>query len=391
MFLVEGAIIQQENSKRRKTMKKKILLISLAALLAVSLVAVGCGPKPTPTPPTPTPPRPPAPEVITWRFQPVFSPGHVDWAILEKTIDDIWEASDHRLKIELYPSGTFAGSMEAFQACAEGVFEVHMSWPVYLRGVDFGFQAIGSGNMDMEAIDKYVWLNEAGGHEIVDKAFEEINLKYVAAAVWGTEVMNANIPVYNLEDLRGKVFRTSDPRLCEKHGIAAITLPLEEVFTALATGAVDVVEFGHLNFNEGLGVTDVTTYSIYPDWWNVQNLTAVVVNLDAWNALPPDLQKIVEMCFRAWEFHHYTKTQYASAVAQARMIEEGAMEFIRMDPEGFAQMRADMREIEKSDIEKYGGLTREVYESYYDFKSVWFPYKDLARWWGWDVEPEEAM
>jgi len=309
---------------------------------------------------------------------------------LQQVCDDIWVASNHRLKIELYPSGTFAGSMEAFQACGEGVFEVHMSWPVYLRSVDFGFQAIGSGNMDMEAIDKYVWLYEAGGWDIAAKAFEEINLQFVAAAVWGTEVMNSNKPIYKLEDLKGLKFRTSDPRLCQEHGIAAITLPLEEVFTALATGAVDVVEFGHLNFNEGLGVTGVTDYSIYPDWWNVQNLTAVVVNLDAWNALPPDLQKIVEACFKAMELHHYTKTQYASAVAQKRMLEEGTMEFIRMVPDGFASMRADMREIERSDIEEHGGLTREVYESYYEFKDIWFPYKQMARWWGWDVTPEQA-
>lgn len=385
-----------------KSLLKLLGAIVLAIVLTLAFVP-GCAkeapapvpeePTPVPEEPTPAPEEPtpaPAAEVIKWRFQPVFSSGHTDWPLCQQVCDDIWVASNHRLKIELYPGGTLAGSMEAFQACGEGVFEVHMSWPVYLRGVDFGFQAIGSGNMDMEAIDKYVWLYEAGGWEIAERAFEGVNLKFVAAAVWGTEVMNANKPIYKLEDLRGLKFRTSDPRLCEKHGIAAITLPLEEVFTALVTGAVDVVEFGHLDFNEGLGVTEVTKYSIYPDWWNVENLTAVVVNLDAWNALPEDLQKIVEMCFRGMELHHYTATQYASAVLQKRMLEEGTMEFIRMAPEGFAQMRADMLEIEQSDIEEHGGLTREVYESYYEFKDIWFPYKQMARWWGWDVTPEQA-
>jgi len=368
-------------------MKSKIFMVVLSVVFVASLAIAGCA-KPTPTP-TPTPA--PEQEVTTWRFQTIFSPGQSDYDTSQRACDDIYTASGGRLKIDLYPNGSFAGSMEAFQSCGEGVFEVHESWPVYIRGVDFGFQAIGSGNMDMDGLDKWVWLYEAGGWDVVSKAFEDINLQFICDEEWGSEVMNSNIPIHKLDDLKGLKFRTSDPRLCEEHGISAITLPLEEVFTGLATGAVDVVEFGHLKYNVDLGLTDITEYGIYPDWWNVQNLTAVVVNLDAWNALPEDLQKIVEMCFKARAIEHYTKSQYTSALAMKKMVDDGTMEFIRIPPEEFASMRADMYKIELEDIAEYGGLTKEVYDSFYEFREIWFPYKDMSKWWGYGLTPEEQM
>ena len=371
-------------------MKNRAVILVLSLVLIVSLLLVGCAKAVTPAP-APSPAPAPEQETIKWRFQSIFSPGQSDYGTSQKTCDEIYTASGGRLKIDLYPNGSFAGSMEAFQSCGEGVFEVHESWTVYIRGVDFGFQAMGSGNMDMDGLDKLVWLYEGGGWDIVSKAFNDINLQFICDEEWGSEVMNSNIPIYKLDDLKGLKFRTSDPRLCQEHGISAITLPLEEVFTGLATGAVDVVEFGHLKYNVDLGITDITEYGIYPDWWNVQNLTAVVINLDAWDALPEDLQKIVEMCFKANAIEHYTKSQYTSAVAMKQMVDDGTMEFIRIPPEEFASMRADMYELEQEDIAEHGGLTKEVYNSFYEFREIWFPYKDMSKWWGYGLTPEEQM
>ncbi|MBE0583333.1 MAG: TRAP transporter substrate-binding protein DctP [Desulfofustis sp.] len=330
-------------------------------------------------------------KAVEWRMQVIHNTSHSDFIQNQQVAERIFKATNGRLKINVVPNGTYVPSLEGFQACGEGVFEVHSSWPIYAKGVEYAFLPLSTGNLQMDAQDRYIWLYEAGGWDIMQKAFDKINLKLLAVEVWGTEVLMANKPFNTIADMKGTKMRTSDPRLLAKHGVAGITLPLEEVFTGLASGTVDMAEFGHLKYNQGLGLTDVAKYGIWPDFWNVHFVTTVVVNKDAWNKLPEDVQMITEMAFRADEFNHWTKSQYTSAVAMKELGETGKMEFIRMDEKQFVELRKQMYEIEQEDMEKFGGLTKETYDSIYDFWSIWYPYKAKAAWWGQSLSATEQM
>ncbi|CEP66933.1 Bacterial extracellular solute-binding protein,family 7 [Moorella glycerini] len=330
------------------------------------------------------------PEFV-WRMQVIHNTGQSDFEQNKQTAEKIYKATNGRLKIEVHPNGTFASSMEAFQAAGDGVFEMLSSWPIYAKGIDYAFVPLGTGNLTMDAHDKWVWVYEAGGWDLLQKAFDKINLKLLAVEIWGTEVLMANQPFKSIEEMKGKKMRTSDPRLLEKNGVAAITMPLEEVFTAMSTGAVDMAEFGNLDWNKGIGLTDVAKYGIWPDFWNVHFITTVVVNKNAWNKLPPDIQQIVEMAFQSDELKHWTRSQYRSAITMKELEKSGKMQFVRMPEEQFIKLREQMYEIEQEDIKKYGGLTAEVYQSLYKFMEDWYPYKDIARWWGWGLTPEQQL
>lgn len=355
-------------------MKKVIFFLTAVAMLAVMTTVSGAAEQP-----------------VKWRMQVIHNQAHTDFIQNQKMAEKIMKATGGRLNIEVVPNGTIVPSLEGFQACGEGVFEMHSSWPAYAKGVEYAFLPLSSGNLQMDAHDRWVWLYEAGGWDIMQKAFDKLNLKLVAVEVWGTEVLMANKPYKEIAEMKGTKMRTSDPRLLAKNGIAGITLPLEEVFTGLASGTVDMAEFGHLKYNEGLGLTDVAKYGIWPDFWNVHFVTTVVVNKDAWNKLPEDVQMIVEMAFKSDEFNHWTKSQYTSAVAMKELAESGKMEFIRMDEAQFIPLRQQMYEIEQEDIKKFGGLTEETYNSIYNFWEVWYPYKAKAAWWGQKLEPQQQM
>jgi TRAP-type mannitol/chloroaromatic compound transport system substrate-binding protein len=328
---------------------------------------------------------------VEWRMQVIHSSSHTDFIQNQKVAEKIFKATNGRLKINISPNGTFVPSLEGFQACGDGVFEMHSSWPIYAKGVEYAFLPLSSGNLQMDAQDRYVWLYEAGGWDLMQKAFDKINLKLLAVEVWGTEVLMANKPYNTIAEMKGKKMRTSDPRLLAKNGVAGITLPLEEVFTGLTSGTVDMAEFGHLKYNQGLGLTDVTKYGIWPDFWNVHFVTTVVVNKDAWKKLPEDVQMITEMAFRADEFNHWTKSQYTSAVAMKELSAAGKMNFIRMDEKQFIPLRKQMYEIEQEDVKKFGGLTKETYDSIHNFWLTWYPYKSKAAWWGQGLTAEEQM
>lgn len=370
---------------------KKNLTLLLIVVLAISLLFVGCGnQKTTPDPAGPSTGFAEKPE-FEWKMQVIHGVGQSDFEQNQEAAELVYQASNGRLKIDVVPNGTFVSSLEGFQAAGEGVFEMHSSWPVYAKGVEYALLPVGGGSMSMEATDKWIWTYEAGGRELMQKAFDKLNLNLLATEIWGTEVMMANEPFQSLSDMKGAKMRTSDPRMLATYGASGLPMPLEEVFTAMATGAVDAAEFGSLKYNEGLGLVDISKYGIWPDFWNVHFVTTVVVNKDAWAELPDDLKLIVEMAFKSLELQHWTRSQYESAVAMKEFEESGKMEFVRMDSEEFAEARKRMYQIEQEDAAKYGGLTKELYDSINKFQEVWYPYKNMARWWGSDLTAEEQI
>jgi len=328
---------------------------------------------------------------FSWKMQVIHSVGQSDFKQNQEVAERIYQASKGRLKIEVVPNGTFVSSMEGFQACGEGVFQMHSSWPMYAKGVEYAFLPLSTGSMSMDAFDKWTWLNEAGGRELMQKAFDKMNLQLLATEIWGTEVMMSKKPFKSLEDMKGSKMRTSDPRMLATYGVAGITMPLEEVFTAMATGAVESAEFGYLKYDKDLGLVDVSKYAIWPDFWNCHFVTTVVVNKNEWNKLPDDLKLVVQMAFQADELNHLIRGQYQSAQVMKELQASGKMEFLRMDDKTFAEARKRMVKIEQEDMQKYGGLTKEVYESINKFQELWFPYKKISRWWGADLTPEEQL
>ena len=356
-------------------MKKKglVLLVLLAALCFASSAWSAAAPQ------------------WSWRMQVIHSTAQCDFAQNVQTAEDIMKATGGRLQIKVSPNGTFTPSLEGFQACGDGVFEMHSSWPVYAKGVEYAFMPLSNMSMGLDAHDKWVWIYEFGGWDLMQKAFDKMNLHMLAVEIWGTEVLMANKPYKSIAEMKGRKMRTSDPRLLAKNGVAGITLPLEEVFTGLQSGTVDMAEFGNLKYNEGLGLTDISKYGIFPDFWNVHFITTVVVNKNAWAKLPPDVQMIVELAFKSREHQHWTKSQYLSAVVMRDLAAKKKMAFSRMDRAPFIEMRKQMYVIEQEDSKKYGGLTAETYKSLYKFMEVWYPYKTMGAWWGDGLTPEQQM
>jgi hypothetical protein len=102
---------------------------------------------------------------------------------------------------------------------------------------------------------------------------------------------------------------------------------------------------------------------------------------------------MLKMAFRAYEFKHYTATQYASAKDMRELQASGRNEFYRLSdsPAEWARLRRQMYQIEQDDIRQHGGLTKEAWDSMYEFMRVWYPYRHLSRWWGDDLTPEQMM
>ena len=315
----------------------------------------------------------------------------VEFRLMQEMSDQLLIASDGRLRIEVNPLGTFSTGVEGFPSVTHGVFDIFGGYGTWLRHIDYALHVITTGNMGMDTIAKNIWINEHGGFELAEQLFDRANLVLLAMLTDGTEVGHSRMPITSLDQLQGLRFRSSDTRIHPHLGISGMTLPLEEIFMAFQTGVVDVVEYGHLEINRNLGLTDAARYLFWPDFWNVNNTLSFAMNRQSYNRLPPDLQMMLRMAFRGLEFRHFTATQFASAVAMRELVEAGRNEVTRIadPPETWAEMRRVMFEIEQAEMANYGGMTQAAFESMHEFMTIWFPYRYASRWWGEGLTPQQ--
>ncbi|GAJ21426.1 unnamed protein product, partial [marine sediment metagenome] len=125
-----------------------------------------------------------------------------------------------------------------------------------------------------------------------------------------------------------------------KFGASVIILPGGEIYTALATGVIDLGEFiGHA-MNKELGLHEVGKYIIGPGKMHQPcDLRNVVINMDTWNKLPEDLQTLFETSVTDYSWRVYTATHLADKIALEWMVKEAGCEYIEIADSERAKFR----------------------------------------------------
>ena len=309
-------------------MKKKVLLIPLALLLAMSLVAAGCA-APAPAPVKPI--------ELSWTI-PWPS---VHWVNAEQVpawIADLEERTEGRVKITIHQGGTLIGATETYAGVVDGIADIGLSCFAYTPGrfpLMLLVEAPGLGY---------------NGATVTALVAMEIYKKFKPAELDDVKVLNIHStppgalltksPVHTLEDLKGMEIRSaggSVTPLLKQLGATPVGMPMPELYLALQKG---VVEGAVVVPGDALRIwkfAEVVSYVTMVSTYNLQFF--VVMNLDTWNALPPDIQKIfdevseeqVEKAGEFWDRYEVRDLEWAR---------ELGIEFIQLSPEEKARWEA---------------------------------------------------
>ena len=107
--------------------------------------------------------------------------------------------------------------------------------------------------------------------------------------------------INSVEDLVGLKMRIPGlgGEVMQRAGVTQVTLPASEIFTSLQTGAIDAAEWVGPYNDVSLGLHKAARYYYYPGWHEPGPMLELIVNKDAWQTLPDDLQAIVELACQA--------------------------------------------------------------------------------------------
>ena len=281
----------------------------------------------------------------------------------------IRKMSRGRLDIKVYGAGELVGAFEVFDAVSQGTAEMGNGASYYWRSklpVAAIFSTVPFG---LTAQEMNGWLQFGGGLELWRELYAPFGVVPMAAGNTGVQMGGwFNKEINGVEDLRGLKMRIPGlgGEILERVGGVPVSMPGSEVFTSLQTGVIDATEWVGPYNDLAFGLHTVADYYYYPGWHEPGAAIESIVNEEAWDSLPEDLQVILETAVRAVNDEVLAEFTARNAEALETLINEHGVE-VRVFPD---EVLASLRDAARSVVAEMAdgdSLSRRILESHRAF------------------------
>ena len=223
-------------------------------------------------------------------------------ASASRLAERIGELSDGRIDIEVFAAGELIPAFEVFDAVARGTMQMGHSSPTYWRGTLPAAPVFSSVPFGMLASEHKAWMDHGGGLELWREIYGARDIVPFVAGNTGAQMGGwFKREILSIDDLAGLKMRISGfgAEVIQRAGAVPVSLPGEELFTSLATGVIDATEWNGPFNDMAFGLHEVAPYYYYPGWHEPSGVLEALVSRDAWEALSPHLQTVIDAACRA--------------------------------------------------------------------------------------------
>ena len=269
--------------------------------------------------------------------------------------------------LNLYGSGELVPAGEILESVSTGAIPAGWTflgqWGGKVPVAQIGATPFGAGPEELAA-----WLHVGGGLEIIQRGFDDLNIKVLACHITNPEPGGwFNKEITSVEDFTGLKMRMAGvgARILNEFGASAQFLPASEIYLALERGRIDASEFSLPIIDKDLGFNQIAKFYYYPGWHQPGSVDVLMINMDVWNGMSDQERAMYEAACQvsvAWTLNY-------APTAQAPQIEEfeaGGTVVKRFPDEVLLQLRAATDRVLSEEAEKdpiYG----EAYKSMKNF------------------------
>jgi len=217
---------------------------------------------------------------------------------VENLAQRLERASGGRLKIKVYGGGELVPPFEVFDAVSRGAVEMGHDASYYHKGKVDAAQFFTAIPFGLNYMELNAWIHYGGGLELWRELYAPFDLVPFLCGNTGVQMGGwFNREINSIEDLKGLKMRIPGlgGDVLRRAGGTPITLPGSEIFTSLQTGAIDATEWVGPYNDVSFGLHKAARYYYSPGWQEPGPGLECIINKDAWNSLPDDLQALVEI------------------------------------------------------------------------------------------------
>lgn len=209
---------------------------------------------------------------------------------------NIAQMSGGRIQVKVYGAKELVPAFEVFDAVSKGVSEMGHAGAYFWKGKMAASQFFSAVPFGLTAQEMNAWLYYGDGLQLWGELYRPFGI--IPAPTGNTGVQMAgwfNRKINTMDDLKGLKMRIPGlgGEVLRRAGATPVTIPGGELFTAMQSGTLDAAEWVGPYNDLAFGFHKVAKYYYYPGWHEPGSTIEALINREAFEALPQDLQAIV--------------------------------------------------------------------------------------------------
>ncbi len=309
----------------------------------------------------------------TWRFQSIW-PASIQLNKPDKYYTSLVDVlCEDEVNINYNDGGSLVGTLEVFDAVANGVVDMATDWPSYWDGKNSAFSLITSVPMGFTPADYMIWYWQGGGLELAQELYGKYNIVWIPHAITGPESgQRSNKPIKTLEDYKGVKMRQCgrvQARMLADVGGSAVFMPGGEVYMAIQRGTIDAGEFSVPEVDWVMGFQEISKFWVLPGWHQPGPVWGVMINKKSYDGLS-DMSKFkfkeAAMASMMWSWTYF---EYGSGKYTNKFIEAGT-EITRLNDEVLEKLQQAAWRYMIEDAEKNPDFAKIAFSQLDFFKNM---------------------
>ena len=288
--------------------------------------------------------------------------------------------SDGRLHVKVYGAGELVPASGVFDAVSGGTAEMGHGAAYYWKGKHEATQFFSAVPFGLNAAEINGWLRYGGGQALWDELYADFNLRPFPVGNTGVQMGGwFNREINTLADFSGLVMRMPGlgGEVLRRLEVTVKALPGGEIFQALKTGAIDATEWVGPYNDLAFGLHQAAQYYYWPGWHEPGTALECMVNKQALEALPADLQAVVKYACQAANDDMLSEFTARNSQALKTLVDEHGVQLRRFSDELLAQIGKVSAEV-VAEIAGQDPFSSRVYSSFDAFRKNTIAYTRIS-------------
>lgn len=288
----------------------------------------------------------------------------------ERFAKRLTEATEGRIKIQVFAGGELVPPMGAFDAVSDGTVECASGAAYYWAGKTPACQWFSAVPFGLNAQGMNAWFYGGGGLQLWEEVYAPFNVVPRPQGNTGVQMGGwFRKEMKTIEDFKGLKMRIPGlgGKVISKAGGTVVLLPGGEIFTSLERGVIDATEWVGPMHDLRMGFYKAAKYYYYPGWHEPGTTLEVMFNKKVYDELSNDLKTIIDAVAMETNLWSLSEFEAGNGAALEELITQHKVNLVRF-PQALLE---DLRKLAVETLEEEANkdpLARKVHDAFKKFK-----------------------
>jgi TRAP-type C4-dicarboxylate transport system substrate-binding protein len=284
--------------------------------------------------------------LVSLKYSNFLPPLHAQSVLIEQWCKEVEKRTDGRVKVRQFAGNTLTTANQTYDGVVKGITDIGLSILSYTPG-RMPLSEVLTLPLGVKSGYQASHLANAFYKKFKPKELDDVKIFFLMGP--GPFIWHSKNPINKMEDLKGVRFKSdaNTSKIVEAAGATPTTMPMSETYDAMKRGLAEGV-LNPIETLKGWKFADVAGFT----WENYgganTNAFFVAMNKEKWNALPKDVQEIMEKLNAEWFEKHAKVWSEIDEESRDWSLKKGH-KFAKASPEDEAKMTGRMKPV----LDKY--------------------------------------